>query len=89
MQVNLVEIHVFIDFSYFGGLFQGLFFLKGLQFVKIFQVLCLFGGLRLFIGGIFLGSMLIWGFTLIRKSRVCSMKYFKDNLPFYHETRSM
>ena len=70
MQVNVVEIHVFIDFSYFGGLFQGLLFFEGLEFVKIFQGLCLFGGLRLFIWGTFPGSMLIWGSTLIRKSRV-------------------
>ena len=49
-------------------------FFEGLEFVKIFQGLCLFGGLRLFIWGIFPGSMLIWGSTLIRKSRVPSTK---------------
>ena len=74
MRVNIAEIHVFIEFCYFSAIFQSLLLFEGLEFVKIFQGLCLFGGLRLLLWGTFPGSMLIWGSTLIRKSRVICVK---------------
>ena len=71
MQVNIAEIHVFIEFCYFNAISQSLLLFEELEFVKIFQGLCLFGGLRLLFQGTFPGSMPNWGSTLIRKSRVC------------------
>ena len=70
MQANIAEIHVFIEFCYFSAILKSLLLFEGLEFVKIFQGLCLFGGLHLLIWGTFPGSMLIWGSMLIRKSRV-------------------
>ena len=53
MQVNVVEIHVFIDFSYFGGLFQGLLFLRGLSLSKFSKVYAYLGAYAYLLGEFF------------------------------------
>ena len=71
MQVNVVEIHVFIDFSYFGGLFQGLFFLRGLSLSKFSKVYAYLGAYAYLFGEFFQGLCLFGGLRLLG-----SLEYF-------------
>ena len=74
MQVNVVEIHVFIDFSYFDGLFQGLLFLRGLSLSKFSKVYAYLGAYAYLFGGIFQGLCLFGGLRLLG-----SLEYIKGN----------
>ena len=65
MQVNVVEIHVFIDFSYFGGLFQGLLFLRGLSLSKFSKVYAYLGAYAYLFGEFFQGLCLFGGLRLL------------------------
>ena len=65
MQVNVVQIHVFIDFSYFGGLFQGQLFLRGLSLSKFSKVYAYLGAYTYSFGDIFQGLCLFGGLRLL------------------------
>ena len=65
MQVNFAEIHVFIEFSYFGGIFQGLLFLRGLSLSKFSRVYAYLGAYANFFGKLFQGLSLFGGLRLL------------------------
>ena len=66
MQVNFAENPVFIEFSYFGGIFQGLLFLRGLSLSKFSRVYAYLGAYAYLFGELFQGLCLFGGLRLLR-----------------------
>ena len=75
MQVNVVEIHVFIDFSYFGGLFQGLLFLRGLSLSKFSKVYAYLGAYAYLFGEFFQSLCLFGGLRLLGSLEYVTITY--------------
>ena len=65
MQVNFAENPVFIEFSYFGGIFQGLLFLRGLSLSKFSRVYAYLGAYDYLFGELFQGLCLFGGLCLL------------------------
>ena len=66
MQVNFAENPVFIEFSYFGGTFQGLLFLRGLSLSKNSRAYAYLGAYAYLFGELFQGLCLFGGLRLLR-----------------------
>ena len=71
MQVNFAENPVFIEFSYFCGIFQGLLFLRGLTLSKFSRVYAYLGAYAYLFGELFQGLCLFGGLRLLG-----SLEYF-------------